>query len=152
MKFQKIIFAITLISLLVIGCKNEPKKEVINKDKQTAIATNSKELSLNISGMTCEIGCAKKIASDLSKKEGVLNANIVFSDSIANVKYDANITNKADLIAFVEGIANGMYKASEINKKACQENCKKECCTKKSDLNKKTCSTDCKKECCTKKV
>ena len=120
MKFQKIVFAFALISFLVVGCKNEAKKEVINKKEQkTTVAANPKELSLSISGMTCEIGCARKIASDLSKKEGVLQADVVFNDSIANVKYDANITNKADLIAFVEGIANGkIYKASEISKKS----------------------------------
>ncbi|WP_275315080.1 cation transporter [Tenacibaculum bernardetii] len=150
MKIQKIIFALTLVSFLAVGCKNEAKKDDATKEEKTEVTANTKELSLSISGMTCEIGCAKKIASDLSKKEGVLEANVVFNDSIANVKYDANITNKADLIAFVEGIGSGdMYKASETSKKECKEGCTMTCCAKK-DTEKKTCDADCKKECCTK--
>ncbi|CAM1350292.1 cation transporter [Tenacibaculum insulae] len=150
MKIQKIIFALAFVSFLAVGCKTEAKKEEATKEQKTEMAANAKELSLNISGMTCEIGCAKKIASDLSKKEGVLKANVVFNDSIATIKYDANITNKADLIAFVEGIGSGeMYKASETTKKACKEGCTMACCAKK-DAAKKACKADCKKECCTK--
>ncbi|WP_394420440.1 cation transporter [Tenacibaculum mesophilum] len=118
MKIQKILFALVIVSFLAVGCKNEAKKEEVTQEQKTEIAANAKELSLSISGMTCEIGCARKIASDLSKKEGVLEANVVFNDSIATIKYDANKTNKTNLIAFVEGIGSGnMYKASEITKK-----------------------------------
>ncbi len=158
MKIQKIIFALTFVSFLAVGCKNDAKKEESTKEQKTAVAANAKELSLNISGMTCEIGCAKKIASDLNKKEGVLEANVVFKDSIATIKYDSNITNKADLIAFVEGIGSGdMYKATEGAKKECtaKTDAEKEACAKKkncskTDTDKKACGDDCKKECCTK--
>ena len=169
MKFQKIVFALALVSFLAVGCKNNAKKEEATKEQKTEIAADAKELSLNISGMTCEIGCAKKIASDLSKKEGVLDAKVVFNDSIATIKYDANITNKADLIVFVEGIGSGdMYKVAEGTKKSCKENRTKPCCAKKecsaktaaekeacakkggcSKADKKACDKDCKKECCT---
>lgn len=107
---KKIIFAFILASFVLVGCKNEDKKET----KTEVLASNPQEVSLAISGMTCEIGCARTIQSKLSKKEGVLNAQVVFTDSIATVKFDANKTNKKDLIAFVEGIGNGeMYKATE---------------------------------------
>lgn len=164
MKIQKILFALTILSFLAVGCKNEAKKEETSKEEKTEVAANAKELSLSISGMTCEIGCAKKIASDLNKKEGVLEANVVFTDSIANIKYDSNVTNKADLIAFVEGIGSGdMYKASETSKKSCtakkecnaktdaeKEACKKKVSCKKGEANGKECDPNCKKECDTK--
>lgn len=115
MKIQKIVFALAFVSFLTIGCKNNTEKKATTDKQKTEVATNTKELSLNISGMTCEIGCARKIASDLSKKDGVLEANVIFNDSIATVKYNGNITSKTDLIAFVEGIGNGnIYKASEV--------------------------------------
>ena len=157
MKIQKIVLALAFVSFLAISCKNEAKKEDINKEQKTEVAANTKELSLNISGMTCEIGCAKKIASDLSKKEGVLDAKVIFNDSVATVKYDSNITNKADLIAFVEGIGSGdMYKASETSKKECtaktdaeKEACKKKATCKKGKTDEKACASNCKMECCT---
>ena len=72
-------------------------------------------VSLNISGMTCEIGCAKTIQSKLSKKEGVASAKVVFTDSIATINFDANKTSTEDLTAFINGIAGGdLYKASKI--------------------------------------
>lgn len=155
MKFLKIFFVAAFVSLTMIACKSEAKKEEAQKQKTETVAeANPQELSLNISGMTCEIGCARKIASDLNKKDGVLEANVVFNDSIATIKYDANKTNKAELIAFVEGIGSGdMYKAAETTKKADEKACKADCtmaCCAKKDADKKACGDDCKKECCTK--
>jgi len=139
MKAQKIIFSIAIACFVLIGCKTEVKKE---------------NISLAISGMTCEIGCAKTIQSKLSKKEGVLSAKVIYNDSVANIEFDANTTSKKDLIAFVSGIAGGaLYKASEtsnnldISKKnhicsvACKENCE-------IKANKTACKEDCKMACC----
>jgi mercuric ion binding protein len=143
MTAQKIIFSIAIACFVLIGCKTEVKKE---------------NVSLAISGMTCEIGCAKTIQSKLSKKEGVLNAKVIFNDSIAKIEYDANTTSKKDLIAFVSGIAGGeLYKASEtsnnlnISKKnhVCSDTCK-ESCEMKAD--KTACKKDCKMACCKSKT
>jgi copper chaperone CopZ len=121
MKVQKLIFSIAIACFVLTGCEKEVKKE---------------NVSLAISGMTCEIGCAKTIQSKLSKKEGVLNAKVIFTDSIANIEFDANKTSKEDLISFVGLIAGGkLYKASETSKKvdktACKEDCKMDCCADK---------------------
>lgn len=152
MKTKKILFSVAIALFILTGCKSEAKKETLPVNKQN--------VSLAISGMTCEIGCAKTIQSKLSKKEGVLNAKVIFKDSIANVEFDANTTSKKDLIAFVDGIAGGeLYKASE-NAKSCngknnanctnKKDCKKEECTadKKCDSTK-VCKTGSKKKDCT---
>jgi len=124
MKIQKIIYSLVIACFVFTGCKQEVKE------------VKTENVSLAISGMTCEIGCAKTIQSKLSKKEGVLNAKVIFNDSIANIEFDANTTSKNDLIAFVSGIAGGeLYKASEtpknpdISKKAhvCSDACKASC-------------------------
>ncbi|WP_397444931.1 cation transporter [Polaribacter sp. R77954] len=138
MKTKKIVFAIAIACFIVTGCKKETPKEV--KKESVALA---------ISGMTCEIGCAKTIQSKLSKKEGVLDAKVIFTDSIANIEFDANTTSKKDLIAFVDGIAGGeLYKASESSKvaHACTEDCKKDCENKMA--SKKECKQNCKMACC----
>ena len=137
MKAQKLIYATAIACFILTGCKTETKKEV--KKENVALA---------ISGMTCEIGCAKTIQSKLSKKDGVLNAKVIFNDSIATIEYDANTTSKKDLIAFVDGIAGGeLYKASESSKKAhnCSDACKEKCEMK---AEKMECKEDCKMACC----
>tara|TARA_B110000091_G_scaffold154066_1_gene164026 strand:+ start:1102 stop:1437 length:336 start_codon:yes stop_codon:yes gene_type:complete len=104
MKIKKIIYSLAIACFVLTGCKQEVKE------------VKTENVSLAISGMTCEIGCAKTIQSKLSKKEGVLNAKVIFNDSIANIEFDANTTSKIDLIAFVSGIAGGeLYKASETS-------------------------------------
>lgn len=104
MKTKLITFSCTIFLFLTLTCNQ--KKEVPAKQETATLA---------ISGMTCEIGCAKTIASKLSKKEGVVTAAVVFKDSIATITYDANKLNTNDLITFVNGIADGKtYKASEV--------------------------------------
>ena len=145
MKIQKIVFVVVVACMVLIGCKTEDKK---NEAKKEVIAANTQKVSLHISGMTCEIGCAKIIQSKLSKKEGIASAKVVFKDSLATVEYDANKISKGDIVAFVDGIAGGdLYKASETSHKSCDADCEKKCCTKK-ESNKKACKEDCKMECC----
>ena len=160
MKTKKILFSLAIACfVLVIGCKSEAKKE--------KLAVKKENVSLAISGMTCQIGCAKTIQSKLSKKEGVIDAKVVFIDSIANIEFDANTTSKEDLVAFVSGIAGGeLYKASIAPKKiahTCTEDCKdtcqnkttatetaKACCSLNED-GTTFCKEDCKMACCADK-
>jgi copper chaperone CopZ len=114
MKFSKLIFAVLVSCFILTSCNTEEKIKVTKTSQKEAIAANTQKVSLHISGMTCEIGCAKTIQSKLSKKEGVAAAKVVFKDSLATVEYDANKISKAELIDFVDGIAGGdLYKASE---------------------------------------
>ena len=110
-----------LLSFAFISCNNKEKKaddvKTVKEVKKEIIAEKIETVSLNISGMTCEIGCAKTIQSKLSKKEGVTSAKVIFTDSLATVQFDANRTSKKDLISFIDGIAGGdLYKASEVAK------------------------------------
>lgn len=170
MKIQKILFALAIAGFIFTGCKKETEKTETKTEVKEVLAENTKELSLNISGMTCEIGCAKTIESKLANKEGVLDAKVVFNDSIATIKYDASKVDKASLIAFVEGVGTGNdYKATEAaakkecnpadctktcsektEAKTCKADCKMACCANKTE-EKKACTTDCKKECCATK-
>lgn len=144
MNTKKIIFSFAIACLLIVSCKKETAKAELPVEKA--------QVALNISGMTCAIGCAKTIESKLSKKEGVLDAKVVFVDSIATIEFDANKTSEKDLIAFVDGIAGGdMYKATVSKKVAhsCTENCKKDCDNKTA--TKIECKEDCKMACCADK-
>jgi len=111
MNTHKIICFLLVVCFSISSCNYEKKA--------TTEAANSivskQSISLAISGMTCEIGCAKTIQSKLSKKEGVLNANVVFKDSIANIEFNDGVTSTKELITFIDGIAGGNYKASETS-------------------------------------
>lgn len=162
MKTFKLFVVLFLSSLVFTSCKEEVKKE---ETKETTVV-KAEMLSINISGMSCHIGCAKTIESKLAKKDGVLEATVIFEDSLATIKYNANKIDKAGLMAFVDGIGDGtMYKATEAAQKACTADCKMACCTKVekkacskedckmaccSEADKKACKEDCKMACCVK--
>lgn len=147
MNLKQSIAAAVVALFVLVGCTSETKKE--------AKEVKEEKVALAISGMTCEIGCAKTIQSKLSKKEGVIDAKVIFNDSIANIVYDGNTTSKEDLIAFVDGIAGGdMYKASETGSKAheCTEACKEECKTASTESEKMECKENCQMACCKDKT
>ena len=117
---KKAIFLLLAISaLLIISCSVNDEKGKTKDIKSDVLQIAKMEtVSLAISGMTCEIGCAKTIQSKLSKKEGVAAAVVVFTDSIATITFDSNKTSTENLSSFITGIAGGnLYTASEIRSK-----------------------------------
>lgn len=110
MRVRLTLAIVFILFFTIISCKKEVKKEITVAKIET--------VSLNISGMTCEIGCAKTIQSKLSRKEGVASAKVIFTDSIATIQFDTNKTSSEDLISFIDGIAGGdLYKAKETEVK-----------------------------------
>jgi Cu+-exporting ATPase len=114
--FNKV--TVLLLFLVVISACNETNNGKTEKNEviaQGAIA-DMKKLSLDIDGMTCEIGCARTIQSKLSKTEGVKLAQVNFSDKKGIVEYDANIITEKEIIATVEKIADGdLYKVTNTS-------------------------------------
>jgi copper chaperone CopZ len=117
---KKVIFLLLAISSLLIICCSINDEKGKTKDLKSDVLQMAKmeTVSLAISGMTCQIGCAKAIQSKLSKKEGVADVIVVFTDSIASITFDSNKTSTEDLSSFITGIAGGnLYTASEIRLK-----------------------------------
>ena len=114
---KKAIFLLLAISAtLIISCSiNDEKGKTKDLKSDVPRMAKMETVSLAISGMTCEISCAKTIQSKLSKKEGVADAVVVFTDSIATITFNNNKTSTEDLSSFINGIAGGeLYKASKI--------------------------------------
>ena len=117
---KKAIFLLLAISaLLIISCSvNDENGKTKDLKSDVLRMAKMETVSLAISGMTCQIGCAKAIQSKLSKKEGVAAAVVVFTDSIATITFDSNKTSTENLSSFITGIAGGnLYTASEIRLK-----------------------------------
>lgn len=104
MKIQKIIFTVLLAVFTLSACNTESKKTTEVKISKTP---KLEKVAINISGMTCEIGCAKLIQSKLSKKGGITSAKVIFKDSLGLVEYDENTISAKDINAFINGIAGG---------------------------------------------
>ena len=159
---KKILF-VCAIAIAFVACKNTSTPEVITIDNTTVqteisqpdIAANYNKAQFKIDGMTCAIGCAKRIESKLASMDGVKSAKVDFDQKLAMVEYNEA---KVDFDALTSTVSNvpGDYKVSEMKNvdsfgKTCAADCKMECCAKK-DETKKACKADCKMACCAKKA
>lgn len=143
MKFIKYVF-ITLLAVNIAGCK--PTQE--NKTEATEISQPAKLkiASIDIKGMTCEIGCAKTIESKIAKLEGVTASNVNFEAEKGTFTYDSNKASEEKIIKTINNLLDGKtYSAKPA--KSCNLTCKKPCCKDKN----KECKTENEKPCCTDK-
>lgn len=162
--FKNILVVLVMISL-VFACKNETEPGV----KTIAVETSDQEKELDpnatyakaefmIEGMSCAVGCAKKIEGNLAKMDGVKSATVDFDRKLAMVEYDEAKVSTANLEETVRS-SGDVYTAKEFKtvdsfeaKKECDPNCEKACCDGKTKAEKKACSEDCKKACCASKA
>ena len=88
MKFLQITALLFIITFSFTACNTELKK----KPKiEKASTENNQKITFQITGMTCEIGCAKTIQSKLSKKAGITSAKIIYKDSTGLVEFNETI-------------------------------------------------------------
>ena len=121
-----------LAILTLLACKPSDQK---NTAEQTNLPVKLQISSLDIEGMTCEIGCAKTIESKISKVDGVTVSKVDFEAKKGTFTYDANKTSEAKIISTINGLLDGKtYKATAG----------KTCCTTKES---KTCTQACADKC-----
>ena len=117
MKLVRSILVLSLAGIVLLSCekKNDTEDKTIAVNETKEMAVNLKKVSLEIEGMTCQIGCAKTIQSKLAKTEGVKYVLVNFDDKKGVVEYDANKLSEKDIIKTVEKIAGGdLYKVTEV--------------------------------------
>ena len=113
MKILKLIFVVLLL-ISAFACKNESKKEI--KESKIALQKNIQNVEFAISGMTCEIGCAKLIESKIHKLEGIQFSKVSFKHKIGQFSFDSNKISTEEIVKNINGIAGGeLYKVTQTN-------------------------------------
>lgn len=116
MKTLSTLFSV-LVLVVVISC-NSPEKEVeksieiIKTEKITPGSVGKTIASIGIEGMTCAVGCAKKIENKLKATTGVTSASVVFEDKVAKIEFDDAQISEEDLIKLIE--EQGDYKVNKV--------------------------------------
>ncbi len=110
MKTIKLFTLLLTLSLSFYSCDTNQNKDTSNNSTESKF----KSVELGISGMTCEVGCAKTIESKISKMKGVRYSKVSFNDSIGYFTYNTNLTSLKTIITKIDGIADGKtYKVIE---------------------------------------
>ena len=109
-----------LASVIFVSCEGKGSKENLKgslpESGSETVSEEMRTVEIDISGMTCEIGCAKLIQSKLYKTEGVSFAEVRFTDSTGVVSFDANLLNENDLRKVVEAAGGGdLYRVRSIS-------------------------------------
>jgi len=108
-----IFLAVFLISCNV-GSEKKADHQVVEVKKD--LPKKMSNIEVEITGMTCEIGCAKLIQSKLYKTEGVSFAEVSFKNANGKITYDANKISNGELKKIIENIAGGdLYKVGEMD-------------------------------------
>lgn len=126
MNFTKSITTAALLTgLLFVSCKKNTAETTPTattatattapKVKKEIAAVNLQTASFKVEGMTCAIGCAKTIESELSDLDGVQKATVDFDKKLATVTFDKTVQNPESLTKVVEATADGKtYKVSDM--------------------------------------
>lgn len=116
------------LSTIMVSCGSDSKSGESNKVEN--VASEMAFLRVDVSGMTCAIGCAKPIEKMLNETEGVSSAEIDFDKKAAFINYDKSKVTEAALIKAISEFKDGSYSA-KISDKNCKSDCKKTCCASK---------------------
>lgn len=121
-------YALLGLSTLMVSCGGDSKSG--DSSKVENVASEMAFLRVDVSGMTCAIGCAKPIEKMLNETEGVSSAEIDFDKKAAFINYDKSKVTEAALIKAISEFKDGSYSA-KISDKDCKSDCKKKCCAAK---------------------
>jgi len=132
-KFLKIGFAIFAIIFSVSSCSETTAQSA---DLTQEVVKNS-IMTMGIEGMTCAMGCARTIESELKNVDGVSNAIVDFESATASIEFNRGLVSEDGLLAFVNDFKDGSYKATKMLAQK-NDKSKTSCCASKA----KACSSD----------
>ena len=109
-KFVKIGFASLAIIFSLSSCSETTAQSA---DATQEVVKNS-TMAMGIEGMTCAMGCARAIETELKNVDGVSNAVVDFESATASIEFNPSLVSEAGLLAFVNDYKDGSYKATTM--------------------------------------
>ena len=132
-KLVKISFVSLTIIFSVASCSQTTAQSA---DTSQEVVRNS-IMAMGIEGMTCAMGCARAIETELKNVEGVSSAVVDFESATASIEFNSGIVSEARLLEFVNDFKDGSYKATTMLAQK-NDKSKTSCCASKA----KACSSD----------
>ena len=132
-KLVKIGFVSLAIILSLSSCSQTTAQSA---DVTQEVIKNS-SMAMGIEGMTCAMGCARAIETELKNVDGVCNAVVDFESATASIEFNPGLVTEAGLLALVNDFKDGSYKATTMLAEK-NDKSKTSCCASKA----KACSSD----------
>ena len=107
-KFVKIGFASLAIIFSLSSCSETTAQSA---DVTQEVVKNS-IMAMGIEGMTCAMGCARAIETELKNVDGVSNAVVDFESATASIEFNPGLVSEAGLLAFVNDYKDGSLQSN----------------------------------------
>ena len=134
---MNILVKIGYVSLAIILSVSSCSETTAQSADGTQEVFKNSSMTMGIEGMTCAMGCARAIETELKNVDGVSNALVDFESATASIEFNPNIVSEAGLLAFVNDFKDGSYKATTLLAQK-NDKSKTSCCASKA----KACSSD----------
>lgn len=117
-------FAIVLSSVLVLGaCSSEPNVVHLRTEKgqkeTKAPVTANKMLTLEVEGMTCEMGCGGSIRKELKASGGVDRVEFDFIEGekvqTTKIYFDSDKVNEEEMMEIVTSMNDKQFTAIKVS-------------------------------------
>ena len=86
-----------ILVLLIVSCTSKnPEKKTVSQSEDTKVEManeNLSNISFQVDGMTCEIGCAARIKKKVASMEGVALSKVNFEAKTAYISFDPATTS-----------------------------------------------------------
>jgi Cu+-exporting ATPase len=106
-----------ILMLLIVSCTSKnPEKKSVSHTAETKVTMSDKNLSnisFQVEGMTCEVGCAARIEKKVAAMEGVATSKVDFEAKTAYVSFDSITISFDDLKTTIESLGDN-YKVGEV--------------------------------------
>ena len=120
-KMKKIIYL--LISLVILSCNSESKKEITrtehikNQQDNSPKVNPNKLLTIEIDGMSCVMGCGSSIRKELYATKGVSEVDFDFEEerttNIAKIKFDKDLVTVDEMIKILNTMNENQFKVGK---------------------------------------
>lgn len=105
-----------ILMLLIVSCTSKnPEKKSVSHTSETKVTMSDKNLSnisFQVEGMTCEVGCAARIEKKVAAMEGVATSKVDFEAKTAYVSFDPTTTSFDNVKTTIESLGDD-YKVGE---------------------------------------
>lgn len=128
---------IGFVSLAIIFSVSSCSETTAQSSDITQEVVKNSVMAMGIEGMTCAMGCARAIETELKNVEGVSSAAVDFESATASIEFNPGLVSESGLLAFVNDFKDGSYKATTMLAQK-NDKSKTSCCASKA----KACSSD----------
>jgi len=103
-KVTQFLTVIVIVSGVVLLDSAELKAQSVEKNssKNTPVTVNTKTITLEIKGMSCQIGCADGLDESFKGMKGIIQSNTSFDNSSSEIIYDKSRVSKKEIVKMIQ--------------------------------------------------